>query len=127
MSTAFDYSLDWPRSRYENILLIPMYVATGLSLLSLTISTCIRFLWWNSKWHLIETLIKIDQKIISYVLDDFLEVLDEREEFEHTTDTDKCLKEIESQAFTDEVDVGKAEETIRTTRSNVKIHPNTST
>ena len=122
MSTAFDYSLDWPRNRYENILLIPMYVAAGLSLLSLTISTCIRFLWWNSKWHLIETLIKIDQKIISYVLDDFLEVLDEREEFEHTTDTDKSLREIESQAFTDEVDVGKAEEIIQTTRSNVKIH-----
>jgi len=76
MSTAFDYSLDWPRSRYENILLIPMYVAAGLSLLSLTTTTCIRLLWWNSKWQFIETLTKIDQKIISYVLDDFLKVLD---------------------------------------------------
>ena len=122
MSTAFDYSLDWPRSRYENILLIPMYVAAGLSLLSFTTTTCIRLLWWNSKWHFIETLTKIDQKIISYVLDGFLKVLDGREEIEQTMDTDKSLKEIQLQAFTDEVDVGKAEEIIQNTRSNVKIH-----
>jgi len=37
-------------------------------------------------------------------------------------DTDKSLKEIQLQAFTDEVDVGKAEEIIQNTRSNVKIH-----
>ena len=99
-----------------------MYLATGLSLLSLTISTCICLLWWNSKWHFIETLIKIDQKIISYVLDGFLKILNGREEIEHTTDTDKSLKEIELQTFTDEVDVEKAEDIIQNTRSNIKIN-----
>ena len=56
-----------------------MFVATGLSLLSLTATMCIRLLWWNSKWHFIETLIKIDHKIISYALDGFFGVLDGRE------------------------------------------------
>ena len=99
-----------------------MYVAAGLSLLSFTTTTCIRILWWNSKRHFIETLTKIDQKIISYVLDGFLKVLDGREEIEHTMDTDKSLKEIQLQAFTDEVCVGKAEEIIQNTRSNIKIN-----
>ena len=117
MSTRFDYSLDWPRNQYENILLIPMYMATGLSLLLLTATMCIRLLWWNSKWHFIETLIKFDHKIISYALDGFFGVLDGRENIEHTTDT-----EIQLQTFTDETDGRKVEGIIQSTPPSVKIN-----
>ena len=122
MSTTFDHSLDWPRSHYESILLIPIYVAAGLSVLTYTATTCIRLLWWNFKSHFVELLKAIDQKVISYVLDGFFGVLEGREDTEHTTDIDMSLKEIQLQAFTDEADARKAEETIRSTRSSVKIN-----
>ena len=117
MSTTFDYSLDWPRSQYENILLIPMFVATGLSLLSLTATMCISLLCWNSKWHFIETVIKINQKIISYALDGFFGVLDKRENIEHTTDT-----EIQLQTVTDETNRRKVEGIIQSPPPSVNIN-----
>ena len=99
-----------------------MYVAAGLSVLSYTATTCIRLLWWNSKWHFVELLKKIDHKLISYALDGFFGVLEDREDIEHITDTDMSLKEIQLQTTTDEVDARKVEETIRSTRSSVKIN-----
>ena len=122
MSETIDYSLEWPRSHYESILLIPIYVAVGLSVLSYTSTMCIRLLWWNSKWHFVEQLKKIDHKLISYALDGFFGVLEDREDIEHITDTDMSLKEIHLQTTTDEIDARKAEETIRSTRSSVKIN-----
>ena len=94
-----------------------MFVATGLSLLLLTAAMCIRLLWWNSKWQFIETLIKINHKIISYALDGFFGVLDGRENIEHTTDT-----EIQLQTVTDETDGRKVEGIIQSPLPSVNIN-----
>ena len=122
MSSGINFSLDWPRSRYEGVLLVPVYVVTGLTLLSLIVNNAIRLLCWDSKWHFIEAIQKVNQKILIYALDGFFGVLDEREEFENATDIEKNLEEIQLQTFTDEADERKAEETIRSTRSSVKIN-----
>ena len=46
---------------------------------------------------------KIDQKIVSYVFDNFFVVLEGRD-FQKIMDTNKNLKEIQLQTFADEVE-----------------------
>ena len=124
MTTIINHSLDWPRSRYEDVLLVPVYVVTGITTLSFIITTFIRLVWWDLKWPCFQTMRKIDQKIISYAFHNFFEVLEGRESFEHIMDTNKNLKEIQLQTFTDEVDAGEAEKSIQNVRSSIKINRN---
>lgn len=83
MSPVINHSLDWPRSQYENILLVPIYVATGITILVLIINILIRLIWWNRRWQYLQTMKRIDQKIISYAFHNFFEVLEGREAYEH--------------------------------------------
>ena len=109
MTTIINHSLDWSRSQYEDVLLIPMYVVIGITTLSFIITTIYRLLWWDHQWPHFQTMRKVDQKIISYIFHDFFIVLEKRENFEHIMDTNRNLKQIQSQTFADEVDAGEAE------------------
>ena len=122
MTTIINHSLDWSRSQYEDVLLIPMYVVIGITALSFIITTIYRLLWWDHQWPHFQTMRKIDQKIISYVFHDFFIVLEKRENFEHIMDTNRNLKQIQSQTFADEVDAGEAEKSIHNVRSTIKIN-----
>ena len=122
--SIINHSLNWTRSQYEDVLLKPIYVVTGITTLSFIITTLIRLLWWDRKWTYFQTMKKIDQKIVSYTFHNFFEVLEGRENFEHIMDTNKNLKEIQLQTFTDEVDAGEAEKSIQNVRSSIKINRN---
>ena len=124
MTTIINHSLNWPRSQYEDVLLIPMYVVTGITTLSFIITTFIRLLWWDRKWPCFQTMRKIDQKIVSYAFHNFFEVLEGRENFEKIMDTNKNLKEMQAQTFADEVDAGEAEKSIQNVRSSIKVNKN---
>ena len=122
MSAIINHSHDWQRSQYEDVLLIPIYVVTGITILSFIITTIYRLLWWDHKWPHFQTMKKIDQKIITYAFHNFFEVLEGREKFEKIMDTNKNLKEIQSQTFADEVDAGEVEKSIQNVRSTIKIN-----
>ena len=122
MSAIINHSLDWKRSQYEDVLLIPIYVVTGITTLSFIITTIYRLLWWDHKWPHFQTMKKIDQKIITYAFHDFFKVLEGREQFEKIMDENRNLKEIQSQTFADEVDAGEAEKSIQSVRSTIKIN-----
>ena len=124
MTTIINHSLDWPRSRYEDVLLLPMYAVTGITTLSFIITTFIRLLWWDRKWPCFQTMRKIDQKIVSYAFHNFFEVLEGRENFEHIMDTNRNLKEMQLQTFADEVDAGEAEKSIQNVSSSIKVNRN---
>ena len=122
MPTIINHSLDWPRSEYEDVLLVPMYVVTGITTLSFILTTIYRLLWWDHTWPHLQTMKRIDQKIITYAFHNFFEVLEGREKFEKIMDANKNLKEIQSQTFADEVDAGEAEKTIQSVRSTIKVN-----
>ena len=122
MSAIINHSHDWQRSQYEDVLLIPIYVVTGITILSFIITTIYRLLWWDHKWPHFQTMKKIDQKIITYAFHDFFKVLEGREQFEKIMDENRNLKEIQSQTFADEVDAGEAEKSIQSVRSTIKIN-----
>ena len=101
-----------------------MCVVIGITALSLIITTIYRLLWWDHQWPYFQTMKKVDQKIISYVFHDFFIVLEKRENFENIMDTNRNLKQIQSQTFADEVDAGEAEKSIHNVRSTIKINKN---
>ena len=71
--------LQWQKSDYENLLLVPIYVIVASTYLVTGFFMAIRLLSWKKDWMIVTKLKEADRKIITYMLETFFNMLHHRE------------------------------------------------
>ena len=73
----------WPRVSYQDLLVIPMYGIVSVTYIITLCATIMRILFWDKKWSCTERLKAADQKLITYMLEGFFNMLHHREKIQH--------------------------------------------
>ena len=74
--------IGWPRVLYQDLLVVPMYAIVGVTYLITIFATLARLLFWNQQWGWMKRLKEADQKLITYMLEGFFNMLHHREKIQ---------------------------------------------
>eukprot|EP00731_Ephydatia_muelleri_P037756 Em0554g2a len=78
MSSKEPY-LQWQKSSYEALFLVPICIIVGSTYFVTIILTIIRLVSWKREWKAIAKLKEADRKVIAYMLETFFNMLHHRE------------------------------------------------